>query len=604
MSKKTVDPYTEQYKEKLRKMGFKERIKQMNLVQNYSKIFPYARPYLPRAILALILTIPMGSMDAVIAWVLKPYMDTVMIEKKVQTTSLIPALIIVFSLLQSLLNYAATYLNTWVGNRITVDLKFDLFKKLLHNDPAFFDKHTSGEVQYHFNNDAESACSGLLSNMKIFTTRIFSSIALICVLFWNSWQLTIIALVVLFGALYPLKNLRKKINSITKKTVGASSRVMTHYNEAFAGNRVITSYNLYDFQLNQFNETLQSVFKLGMKMVKKTGLLTPMMHFMISIGIAGVIWYGSYLITSNQITPGGFVSFITALLMLYHPIKSMGSSFAKVQMSFMAMERVFSRLDAPPLIQNKPDAVHLTEIRTGIQYKDVWFEYVKGRPVLKGVSLDIPKGHTIAFVGNSGGGKTTFVNLLPRFYDITKGSITIDGKDIRDIDLYSLRDHIAVVFQDNILFGGSIRDNILLGKENASEDDIRQAVKNACLDEFIASLPQGLDTQIGERGILLSGGQKQRIAIARAFIKNAPIVILDEATSALDNKSEQIVQQAIYNLMEDRTVFIVAHRLSTVRNADKIVVINNGEIAEIGTHEELIEKPNSIYASLYQTQLK
>ena len=604
MAEKVIDKYAEQYKEKFAKLSFKERIKKMNLVQNYTKIFPYARPYLPRAILALILTIPMGSMDAVIAWALKPYMDTVMIEKKVQTMSLIPALIIVFSLLQSILNYASTYLNTWVGNRITVDLKFDLFKKLIHNDPSFFDKNTSGEVQFRFNSDAEAACSGLLSNMKTFTTRIFSSIALIAVLFWNSWQLSIIALVVLFGALYPLKNLRKKIKDIMRKTVGTSARVMTHYNEAFAGNRVITSYNLYDYQLNQFQETLRSVFKLGMKLTKKTGLLTPMMHFTISIGIAGVIWYGSYLITSNQITAGGFVSFITALLMLYHPIKSMGSSFAKVQLSFFAMERVFNRLEAIPKIQNKPHAPHLEKIKTGIQYKNVCFEYIHGRPVLKGVSLDIPKGHTIAFVGNSGGGKTTFVNLLPRFYDVTDGSITIDGTDIRDFDLYSLRDKIAVVFQDNILFGGTIRDNILLGKETASEADIHQAVKNACLDEFIASLPQGLDTQIGERGILLSGGQKQRIAIARAFIKNAPIVILDEATSALDNKSEQIVQQAIYNLMEDRTVFIVAHRLSTVRNADKIVVVNNGEIAETGTHDELISKPNSIYASLYQTQLK
>ena len=232
------------------------------------------------------------------------------------------------------------------------------------------------------------------------------------------------------------------------------------------------------------------------------------------------------------------------------------------------------------------------------------FEYVPHRPVLKGVSLTIPKGHTIALVGNSGGGKTTFVNLLPRFYDVTGGSITINGVDIRNYDLYSLRDKIAVVFQDNVLFAGTIRDNILLGKETASDHEIHQAVKNACLDEFVASLPNGLDTEIGERGILLSGGQRQRIAIARAFIKNAPIVILDEATSALDNKSEQIVQQAIYNLMEDRTVFIVAHRLSTVRNADQIVVINQGEIVETGRHDELINRPGSVYASLYQTQLR
>ena len=588
----------------LRKMSFKDRLKNMNLIQNYRRIFPYMKPYLGRVILALVITIPIGSMDAVIAWVLKPYMDTVMIEKSVQTMSLVPALIIVFSLLQSILNYASTYLNKWAGNRITVDLKLDKKKKLIHNDPSFFDKNTSGEVQYRFNTDAEQACNGLLNNLKVFSTRIFSSIALIAVLIWNSWQLSVVALVILFLAIYPLKNLRRKIKDIMAQTVFSSSKIVTHYNEAFLGNRVIASYNLYDYQTAQFKETLRPVFKLGMKMVKKTGLVTPFMHCMISIGIAGVVWYGSYLITHNQITAGGFVSFITALLMLYHPVKSMGTSFANVQVAFMAMERVFGQLEAIPKIRNKEGAVKINHIKNGIEYKDVWFEYVEDRPVLKGVSLKIPKGCAFAFVGNSGSGKTTLVNLLPRFYDVTKGSITIDGVDIRDIDLYDLRDHIAVVFQDNTLFGGTIRDNILLGKEDATEEELHQAVKNACLDEFISTLPAGLDTQIGERGVLLSGGQRQRIAIARAFIKNAPIVILDEATSALDNKSEQIVQQAIYNLMEDRTVFIVAHRLSTVRNADKIVVVNNGEIAEIGSHDELIGQPNSIYASLYQTQLK
>ncbi len=584
-------------------LKIKEKIQAPNAIQDYKRIFPYVKPYLWRAILAVLITIPLGSMDAVIAWALRPYMDVVMIEKNVKASSYIPLLIVVFSLVQSFLNYATTYLNTWVGNKITMDLKYDLFKKLMTFDPAYFDKNSSGNIQFRFGTDAEMACSGLLSNLKLFTTRLFSSISLIFVLFYNSWQLAILAVVFLFGALYPLATVRRKIKSITLKTVFSGGQIITHYNEAFQGNRVISSYNLYDYQERKFYDTLKTMFKLGMKMIKKTGLISPMMHFIVSLGIAGAIWLGSYLIITNQLTPGGFVSFITALLMLYQPIKSIGTNYTNIQLSFMAMERVFEVLDSVPAIKNKENALLLPGIKKEIKYRDVCFEYIPGKPVLKHINLTIKPGQTIAFVGNSGGGKTTLVNLLPRFYDVCGGQITIDGTDIRDLDLYSLRDKISIVFQDNFLFGGTIRENILLGNENATEEQLRSAIKCACLEEFVSTLDLGVDTEIGERGILLSGGQKQRIAIARAFIKNAPIVILDEATSALDNKSEAIVQQAIENLMKDRTVLIIAHRLSTVRHADKIIVINYGELVEEGTHEELIQKENGIYASLYRTQL-
>lgn len=581
-----------------------EKLKNTFLFKNYSKIYPYVKPYLWRAILAVLVTIPLGAMDAVIAWVLKPYMDIVMIEKSVKATSLLPLLIIIFSLFQSLLNYTATYLNTWVGQKITMDLKKDLFKKMMRCDAGFFDKSTSGDIMFRFNNDADMACSGLLSNLKLFTTRLFSSISLICVLIYNSWQLSIIAIIVLFGALYPLTRVRRKIKSIMDKTVFSGARVMTHYNEAFSGNRVISSFNLYEKQSACFNETLRSVFKLGMNMTKKTGILTPIMHFVVSIGIAGVIWLGSYLIATNQLTPGGFVSFITALLMLYTPIKSIGSNFTNVQMSLLAIERVFTMLETSPLITSKKDAIKINGLNKEISFEEISFEYEYGRPVLQNISLNVNKGKTIALVGNSGGGKSTLVNLLPRFYDVKKGSIKIDGIDIKDIDVDSLREQIAVVFQDNFLFAGTIRENILLGKPDASNEEINNAVKNACLEEFVSSLPLGLDTEIGERGTKLSGGQKQRVAIARAFLKNAPIVILDEATSALDNKSEEIVQQAIYNLMEDRTVFVIAHRLSTVKNADNIVVIDHGQIKEQGRHDELLARENSVYSALYKTQLK
>ena len=579
------------------------KIKSSYIISNYCKIYPYVKPYTFRALVAVLITIPIGGMDAVIAWSLKPYMDIVMVEKSTASTAYIPLLIIIFSVLQSLLNYTATYLNTWVGRKIANDVKIDLFYKLMHYDAGFFDKRNSGDIQQQFNNNVDAACNGLLSNLKLFTTRVFSSLSLIGVLFYNSWQLAIVAVVVLLGALYPLTTLRRKLKTIFDKNIFSCGLVMTHFNETYNGNRIITSYNLYEYQLNRFKETLRSLFKLGIKMIQRTGMLSPIMHFVVSLGIAAVIWLGSYLIVTHQITAGNFVSFITALIMLYNPIKSIGNNYNAVQMSLLAMENVFRLLETTPAITSRPDAKVLKNISNKIEYKDVCFEYVKNKPVLKHINLEINVGQTIALVGNSGGGKTTFVNLLPRFYDVKSGSILFDGVDIRDFELNSLRDKIAIVFQDNFLFAGTIRENIMLGKENASKEEIDRAVKGACLEEFIKTLDKGLDTQIGERGVLLSGGQKQRIAIARAFLKNAPIVILDEATSALDNKSEAVVQEAINNLMKDRTVFIIAHRLSTVHNADKIVVINYGEIVESGTHKELLAKENGIYASLYKTQL-
>ncbi len=585
---------------------FKNKITSSSFIANYKRMMTYVRPYWFRALIAVLITIPIGGMDAVIAWALKPYMDVVMVEKSAVATSYIPVLIIIFSSMQSGLNYAATYLNTWVGRKISNDVKMDLFNKLLHMDASFFDKTNSGEVLMRFNNDVDLACNGLLANLKLFTTRVFSSISLICVLFYNSWQLAIIAVVILFGALYPLSTVRRRINSIMNKTIFSGGEVMKHFNESFSGNRIISAYNLYDYQNHRFKDTLRTVFHLGMKMIQRTGMMSPLMHFIVSLGIAAVIWYGSYLIVHHTITAGSFVSFIAALIMLYTPIKSIGNNYNNVQMALMAMERVFGLLDRMPAIQSKEKAKIMTGLQKQIEYKDVSFAYEKGRPVLKHVNLTINKGQTIAFVGNSGGGKSTLISLLPRFYDLgnNSGQILIDGTNIKDLDLDSLRQNIAVVFQDNFLFDGTIRENILLGNENAKEEDIQKAIQMACLDEFIKTLKDGLDTQIGERGVLLSGGQKQRIAIARAFLKNAQIVILDEATSALDNKSEAVVQQAIDNLMQDRTVLIIAHRLSTVRNADKIVVVNYGEIVEAGSHEELLNKENSIYASLYRAQLK
>ncbi len=567
-------------------------------------IIPYVRHYKIRALFAVLVTLPIGMMDTAIPWALKKYIDSLNSGMNdLKFAAIMPILIIVFSLLQSVFTYLATYLNAWVGAKISNGLKYDLFKKLMRFDADFFDKNVSGTIQARFNIDVDTACTGFLNHLKMFSTRIFNSLSLIVALFVISWQLAIVAVIVLLMALYPLTTIRKRIADIANASVYSGAAISTHYLETFSGNRVVTSYNLYSYQLKKFIDALAYAFKLNLKMTQRSGILSPIMHLVIGIGIAVIIWCGSYLITHDYLTIGGFAAFVTSVIMLYQPIKSIGNDMNAVQISVMAIERVFTLLRETPKITNKTHAKQISKIKKDIEYRDVSFEYIKDRPVLKNVNLKINVGETVAFVGNSGGGKTTVVSLLSRFYDVTSGKIMIDGTDIRNIDLDSLRDKIAIVFQDNFLFKGSIRDNILLGNENATKEEINQAVKSACLDEFISSLDKGLDTQIGERGVLLSGGQKQRVAIARAFIKNAPIVVLDEATSALDNKSEAVVQRAIDNLMKDRTVLVIAHRLSTVRNADKIVVVNYGEIAEIGTHDELIGKKDSIYASLYNTQL-
>ena len=579
-------------------------IKSNRFYINYSRMWPYVKPVWFRSLMSVLICIPIGSLDAVIALALKPYMDLVMVEKSLGSPWYIPLAIVAFTSLQGVLKYLSAYLSTWVGMKITNGLKFDLYKKLLELPTSFYDTQNSGDVVLQFNNMADSACSGLLSNLSVFIQRIFSSISLVCVLFYNSWQLALIAIVVLGCAFAPVANIQKRIKSVMQKSIVADAAIITAYNETFNGNKTIASYNLQNTETNKFSWILANVMKLRIKMVQKTQWLSPMMHVIVSIGIAAAIGYGSHLIMSEQITSGNFVSFITALILLYTPVKNIGNNLNAVQMSFFAIEQIFEKLDTVPSIRNAENAKILERNHSKIKFNNIKFEYIKDKLVLDDISLEVNKGETIAFVGNSGGGKTTIVNLLPRFYDVIEGRITIDDVDIRNYTLESLRDNIAVVFQDNFLFSGTIKENILMGKLNATDAEIQEALKMAYLDEFVSTLQEGIDTQIGERGILLSGGQKQRVAIARAFLKNAPILILDEATSALDNKAEAIVQKAIDNLMRDKTVFVIAHRLSTIQNADRIAVINQGKMVELGNHNELMQIDDGQYKALYNMQFK
>ena len=578
-------------------------------LKELKSFFRFVRPYWFRAVLGLIAAASVGAFDGAFTYLLKPFIDNINVvpgqgqESLPVDVSFYPLLIVVVAVVQSGFSFAANYLITWSGKKIGNDVKLALFDKLMRADPATFDKHTSGEILLRYGSDADAASEGILTNSKTLITRVVTSVVLICVMFYLSWILAVVALSALLVTVIPLSIIRKRIKAYIRDSVHSSTVVTTNYNETYSGNRVITSYNLQDFARERLRQTLSVLFRLSVKMAQKTSLLSLIMHFATAVGFAAVVWLQGYLIINGHITFGTFAAFITAMLMLYTPIKKIGNTLSTIQICLMAVHRIQEMLEIEPTIASKPDAKKPGAFSDFIVYRDVNFSYEPDKPVLRDINLEIKAGQSVAFVGNSGGGKTTLVNLLPRFYDVCGGSISIDGTDIRDIDLVSLRELIAIVFQDNFLFGGTIRENIMLGNRSAGEEDLNRAVKAACLEEFIGSLEHGLDTPIGERGTLLSGGQKQRVAIARAFIKDAPIVILDEATSALDNKSETVVQQAIENLMVNKTVFIIAHRLSTVVNADRIVVIRDGEMVESGKHNELIANPDGAYASLYKTQL-
>jgi subfamily B ATP-binding cassette protein MsbA len=582
----------------------RERVLRNMFVQNYSRMWPYVKPYWFRALMSVLVAIPIGSMDALIALSLKPYMDLVMVEKSLASSWYIPIVIVMFTCIQGGLTYISDYLNMWVGTKITNRLKYDLYAKMLTCDADYFVRRNSGDVIFAFNNNADMACSGLLNNLKSFVQKLFSTISLVAVLFYNSWQLALVCSVVLVGALLPMTTLKRKIKAVFGQSIAADSALLTTYNETYAGNKTITAYNLEGYQQNKFKKVLSNMFHIRLKILQRTRWITPVMHIILSTGIGLSIWFGSSLILSGKITSGSFVSFLTALIMLYQPIKSIGSNYNSVLMSFLAIERVFDIFNMVPKVHNCENPKLFNSDFKTIEFKDLSFAYDPNVPVLRDINLQVNRGETLALVGNSGGGKTTIVNLLPRFYDATTGGIYVDGTNIKDFDLHSLRQNIAVVFQDNFLFSGTIRENILLGNENAGAEDVARAVKMAYLEDFVAGLKQGLDTHIGERGVTLSGGQRQRVAIARAFLKNAPILILDEATSALDNKSEAVVQKAIENLMQDKTVFVIAHRLSTIRNATKIAVINDGRVVETGTHSGLMQNECGVYKTLYDMQFK
>lgn len=582
-----------------------------------------------RAILGIIIAVPLGLLDGVTAIALKPYLDnvingnpqatfelvrsltlwgktfgwsTIVLHTQHFWATIIPYGIIGFAIIQGGLKYANNYLTDWTGMKISNSLKSDLFKKLTSLNPKFYDINSSGLVITRFLGDPDTASRSIIDNVKTFITAFFGIFGLVAVLLYTSWKLAIIGVTVLGIAMLPVALIRKRVKSVSNAAMVVGGGMTTNFNETFSGNKIIAAYNLQDQQNKLFDSQIDEQFGLSMSLTKRVGWLSPIMYFVASCGIALVMAYGNHLVISKELTSGSFAAFVTSLLLLYKPVKGLGQTLAGLQGTFVAMGRTFELFDLVPEVKSEPGSFPIKGFDKQIEFKNVNFEYVEDTPVLKNFSLTVPKNQTIALVGNSGGGKSTVVNLIPRFYDVKSGSIEIDGVDLRKFELNSLRDQISFVFQDNFLFSGTLRDNIMMGRKSATDAELQDVVRMAHLDEFLGTLEKGIDTYVGERGTTLSGGQRQRVAIARAMIKNAPIVILDEATSALDNKSEAIVQQALDNLMQNKTVFVIAHRLSTIKNADRIAVINEGELVELGTHDELINIEGGKYKHLYEMQ--
>lgn len=583
-----------------------------------NRIFPFIKPVLGRVILGFLVAIPVGALDGVVSVSLKPFMDYV-VGKQDWVISIcnhtftipfhvlalaIPFGVVIFAAIQGVLRYLNSYLTDWTSQKITNAVKIKLFNKLCDMDSSFFDENSSGVILTRFLGDPDTASTGIVNNLKTFVTALFGALSLIGVMLYCSWKLAVIGVVVLGAAFIPVALIRKRVKKTSNKNMVIGGNIMTNFNETYIGNKVMRSYSLEERQKEKFTDQIWKGFANNMSFVKRAGWMSPLMYLIASVGIALVLGYGTHLIYTNQMTAGGFASFVTSLLLLYKPVKTLGNTLTTLQTIFVAMGRVFELFDIQPTITDNENAVELNGLNQCISFNDVCFSYVPDRLVLKNINYKINKGETIAIVGNSGGGKSTLVNLLPRFYDATAGSVCIDNVDIKNFTLSSLRAGISMVFQDNFLFSGTIRENILMGNENATEEELQKVVEYAHLDELIKELPDGLDTELGERGTTLSGGQRQRVAIARAMIKDAPIIILDEATSALDNESEAIVQKALDNLISNKTVFIIAHRLSTIKNADKIIVIKDGELIESGTHEELMTLQNGEYKHLYEMQFK
>ena len=594
----------------------------MNL---YRRLLELVKPYWTKLAFAMVCMVFVSFLTAAQAFLVKPaldgvflkteqipqsvkniiiqlHLDGLLLKKGMEMLLILPIVIILLFLFKGIFEYGQAYLMNYVGLRIVADIREKLYNHLQILSLSFFTKTPTGILISRITNDVNLIQGSVSNAITGLLKDVFTVLGLITVVFYRDWKLGIIALLIFPLSIIPIKEFGKRLRKFSRKSQQRMGSITTFLHETIAGNRIVKAFNMEEYEKRRFAEENNRFFKIVLKRVKIRAFSHPLMELLGGIAVAIIIWVGGYRVIRGELTPGAFFSFMTALFMLYAPIRDLNKVNLEVQEGLAAAIRVFELLDTAPEIEDEEGAIPLPPVSEVVQFQNVSFKYDEGI-VLKDIALYVKVGEVIALVGMSGAGKTSLVNLLPRFYDVNKGQILIDGHDIRKVTIKSLRDQMALVTQQTILFNDTARNNIAYGSLKCSDQEIIEAAKAANAHNFIQRLPQGYETIIGEQGVKLSGGERQRLSIARALLKNAPILILDEATSSLDSDSETEVQKALEELMRGRTVFVIAHRLSTIRNAHRIIVLSDGQIVEEGTHEELIALGGE-YRRLYDLQFK
>lgn len=569
----------------------------------YLRILSYIKPYMHRLLFAMVCTIMAAAGNLYIPWIIKDMIDEVLADKNGTMLNWIAASIIAIFVVRGLFWYGQNYLMSYVGQSVIIDIRAAVFKKLQRLSVSFYDKNKTGTIMSYVTNDVNALQSAMVENTIEMITEGFILIGSVVAMIYLDWRLTLFTVCTFPVVLWFMEFFGKKIRKTGGRIQECTADITSVLQESVASARVIKSFVREDYEVDRFDVENRANFRANMKNAQLMATLTPVVELVAAIGVTMIIWYGGNNVINGTITAGSLVAFLTYAVNISNPIKRLTRVIGNIQKALAAAQRVFMIIDMPEEIAESRDAKQLPEVSGKVEFQNVSFAYNDKGNVITDLSFSVKPGEVIAIVGPSGAGKSTIANLLPRFYDVNKGDIKIDGHSVREVTLDSLREQVGIVPQETMLFNGSVYNNILYGRLDATKEEIEAAAKAANAHDFIMQLTDGYETKLGDRGVNLSGGQRQRIAIARAILKNPRILILDEATSALDTESERVVQEALDRLMVGRTSFVIAHRLSTVKNADKILVLEKGNLVESGTHDELLAL-DGLYAHLYKIQYR